>query len=234
MIDINSIPFENSVASRLLKIAEQHENRPAIKIDNHYYCYNDLFAIAKKIAAELRRSSENRCLILANKNIVAYAGILAALLAGKAYVFLNTKDNLTRLKKSVLLADSHLMITDQVNQLTVPSLQRLLDYELHCICLNEQGDIVNQQGITEYKEPPSVYPYAYMMFTSGSTGEPKGAIIAHTNLQAYLDNIIARIKPMEEDRFSQINELTFDVSVHDIFVCWSVGACLFVLPDRKS
>ena len=41
MIDINSIPFENSVASRLLKIAEQHENRPAIKIDNHYYCYND-------------------------------------------------------------------------------------------------------------------------------------------------------------------------------------------------
>jgi amino acid adenylation domain-containing protein len=74
---------------------------------------------------------------------------------------------------------------------------------------------------------------AYLLFTSGSTGEPKGVAISHSNVRSYVDFICDRYEVSEQDRFSQVFDLTFDLSVHDMFVCWERGACLFAVPDTS-
>jgi acyl-coenzyme A synthetase/AMP-(fatty) acid ligase len=74
---------------------------------------------------------------------------------------------------------------------------------------------------------------AYLLFTSGSTGNPKGVAVSNRNATAYLDNIISMFDFTPEDRFTQCFDLTFDLSVHDLFVCWSIGACLCI-PDDNS
>ncbi|MCG3137375.1 MAG: Tyrocidine synthase 3 [Phycisphaerae bacterium] len=73
---------------------------------------------------------------------------------------------------------------------------------------------------------------AYLLFTSGSTGVPKGVPVSHGNVTAYLHYITARYAVQPEDRFSQAFDLTFDLSVHDLFVCWWSGACLCVIPHE--
>ncbi|MGA8480647.1 MAG: AMP-binding protein [Chthoniobacterales bacterium] len=71
------------------------------------------------------------------------------------------------------------------------------------------------------------------MFTSGSTGQPKGVPIAQSNVRSYLQYVCNRYDMDETDRFSQEFDLTFDLSVHDMFVCWERGACLFSVPETS-
>ncbi len=65
---------------------------------------------------------------------------------------------------------------------------------------------------------------AYLLFTSGSTGVPKGVMVAHSNVNAFLDAMSERYAVQPEDRLSQTFELTFDLSVFDLFLAWECGA----------
>jgi non-ribosomal peptide synthetase component F len=56
------------------------------------------------------------------------------------------------------------------------------------------------------------------MFTSGSTGTPKGVPISYSNLAAYVEGVTGLLAIPEGARFSQFFDLSFDLSMHDIFV----------------
>src|SRR5262249_39655925 len=73
---------------------------------------------------------------------------------------------------------------------------------------------------------------AYLLFTSGSTATPKGVPVSQSNVCSYLDYIGKRYQFNAEDRFSQNFDLTFDLSVHDLFACWDAGATLCCFPEQ--
>jgi len=74
---------------------------------------------------------------------------------------------------------------------------------------------------------------AYLLFTSGSTGQPKGVMVSHANVLHYLDCVTKRYGFTSNDRVSQTFDLTFDLSAHDMFVAWESGACL-CCPTQKQ
>jgi amino acid adenylation domain-containing protein len=68
---------------------------------------------------------------------------------------------------------------------------------------------------------------AYLLFTSGSTGQPKGVPVTHVNAVYFMDVMSRRYDIVPEDRFSQTFDQTFDLSVFDLFMAWSNGACVY-------
>jgi amino acid adenylation domain-containing protein len=74
---------------------------------------------------------------------------------------------------------------------------------------------------------------AYVMFTSGSTGEPKGVPVHGTAVEAYVNTVGDLVNLHPGDRHSQAFSLAFDLSVHDLFVTWSRGATLVPPSDRS-
>ncbi|MFC3964527.1 amino acid adenylation domain-containing protein [Nocardia jiangsuensis] len=74
---------------------------------------------------------------------------------------------------------------------------------------------------------------AYVIYTSGSTGRPKGVPVAHAAIAEHLDGFCAEWGMTADDRLLQSSSIGFDASLLDIFVTFTVGACL-VVPEPDA
>jgi D-alanine--poly(phosphoribitol) ligase subunit 1 len=75
---------------------------------------------------------------------------------------------------------------------------------------------------------------AYLLFTSGTTGAPKGVPITFDNLLAYLSNMQVQYPLGPQDKVAQLADLSFDASVHEIAWCWWTGGTLCVVPSAHA
>jgi amino acid adenylation domain-containing protein len=210
--------------------------RDALTVAGHTLTYAALSdrvtAISNAISVCETPSATPVAAVYASRSVDTYAGILAALSRGYAYVPLNPKFPAERnryiLDRSgasvVIFSDHETAAVDDI--LSAPS-----DFEDAAA----PEKINTTQSTSTATLPPAIHdnPYAYILFTSGSTGRPKGVAIRHDNLSAYLDATFAVADYGPQDKLSQNFDLTFDLSVHDVFVTWRAGAHLIV-PSEKD
>lgn len=71
---------------------------------------------------------------------------------------------------------------------------------------------------------------AAIFHTSGTTGEPKGVMITHSNVTAFLSAMQSRFDITATDRISQFAHLSFDIALFDCAMAWLTGATLCVVP----
>ena len=72
---------------------------------------------------------------------------------------------------------------------------------------------------------------AYILFTSGSTGDPKGVVITHDNVRCFIDWAVPHFGMVRGERISGHPPLHFDLSVFDILGPWRLGrSCTWCLP----
>lgn len=75
---------------------------------------------------------------------------------------------------------------------------------------------------------------AYVLYTSGSTGSPKGVMISAANARYFVD-WAARAFPLDpRDQVAQHASLHFDLPVYDVFATLSAGACLHLIDERTA
>jgi amino acid adenylation domain-containing protein len=75
---------------------------------------------------------------------------------------------------------------------------------------------------------------AYILYTSGSTGSPKGVCISHRNARAFVDWTVDELMPTPDDRFSNHAPFSFDLSVLDIYTAFSAGASVHLIPAELA
>jgi len=181
--------------------------------------YRELGDTAAKIAAALPSSSSGPfAAILAERGAAAYTALLGAMWSGRGYCPLNPTYPEARNIRMLDRSEADVLIVDPLHRDAAKTLAAACKREVTVVCTGE----LPTNGI----DPRPAGEFAYLLFTSGSTGEPKGVAIPHANALQYVGYIIDRYHLGPGDRCSQTFDLTFDPSVHDIFCTLGVGASL--------
>jgi len=98
--------------------------------------------------------------------------------------------------------------------------------------------VIVPEDLAHLPEPgpcPSIgQDLAYILYTSGSTGEPKGVMVRHANARAYLGWMARHFAITPADRLSGHASPTFDISVHDIFGAFFSGASVHPLETQAQ
>ena len=235
----------NILIRRFYQAAKMHSNQTALEIEDKSYSYRQLQETAMNIAAQLLYGAKEHLVgLLAYRSFSAYAGLLGILGAGKGYVPLNPKFPSERSKEMILHSGIDSILVDAQNLEYLQKILIRIKSSLNIFVFNI-GDakpdlghhklfIIDDKKSSELPdEDKSEDAIAYLLYTSGSTGKPKGVPVSNRNVCAYLDHMNTTYQFRSSDRFSQTFDLTFDLSVHDLFVCWTNGACL-VVPSSDT
>jgi amino acid adenylation domain-containing protein len=236
-----------------LRSAEKFPDRPAVVAEKKAVSYAELRDSACRIAATIQKyppkfSSPQLTGVFAYRSPTAFAGVLGALLAGNGYVPLNRTFPEGRTQVMFERSECRSLIVDASS---LPQLNGLLENagERVLVILPDVTDIAaleakwpmhsfvgadEMRTASEWLEPAQeTDSLAYLLFTSGSTGTPKGVAVAQRNVVAFLDYMVERYEVTEQDRLSQMFDMTFDLSAFDMFVAWERGACV-CCPSQKE
>jgi amino acid adenylation domain-containing protein len=237
--------------SGFFRSAERAPDRPALVVSGQTLTYADLRQKALRIAATIQArapATPPLTAVCAYRSPTAFAGVLGSLAAGHGYVPLNRTFPAARTQRMLQSSGCRALVADAAALAELDTLLEAAEHPMLVIAPDvadvtrlatrwERHTFVGADDLAPASSwhAPEVEPdaIAYLLFTSGSTGIPKGVMVAHRNVRAFLDYMVDRYQVDHDDRFSHMFDMTFDLSVFDMFVCWEGGACL-CCPTQKD
>ncbi|HVF49589.1 MAG TPA: amino acid adenylation domain-containing protein, partial [Pyrinomonadaceae bacterium] len=205
---------------------EQAAQRPdalAVVLDGEQLTYAELNTRANRIAHSLRRagvSREARVGILLEPSFEMACALLSVLKAGCAYVALDPLYPPERLRYTLQDAGVSLLLSTQ----TLAG--RLPEHSLNVVALDAEWPRIVAEDAGNPSPVATPENLAYLVYTSGTTGQPKGILIQHRSLVNAIYAFITHHQVTERDRILQFASLSFDVAAEEFFAAWLSGARL--------
>ncbi|WP_250548690.1 amino acid adenylation domain-containing protein [Pseudonocardia sp. H11422] len=235
----------------LLRSAERTPDSGALVMGDDRLTYGELERETNRLARLMREMGcvdGARVCVLAAKTPWTIVGLIAVLKAGGVYVPIDSASPSARVARIVDVADPSLILADG-------SAVKLVDDLIDAGALSRRNTRIGSvngrlsgawftsaftcaDAATLSAEPlgrPRVSDdIAHLLFTSGSTGVPKGVMITHANVLAFVEWAVRYFGMKPTDRISGHPPLHFDLSTFDIYGALAAGAELHLVPGTLS
>ncbi|MGX1565594.1 amino acid adenylation domain-containing protein [Streptomyces sp. NPDC055506] len=210
--------------------AAREPDRPAVAGPTGDLCYAELDHAANALAHRLRAmgvAAGDRVALWADKSPDFVVAMQAVLRLGAAYV---PADG------AVPVARVAAMARDCTAAAVLTSTDRLAGLRDALGSLLPSADLAQEPDPEAAPVDAEVAPddLAYILYTSGSTGAPKGVCISHGNARAFVDWAVKELGPGPQDRFANHAPFTFDLSVLDLYAAFAVGASVHLIPSELA
>jgi len=220
-----------------------HGHQDALECGDVRWTYHELREAAERVVAAIDEHGPQAQTVgvLGYRSAAKYAAVAGVVLAGRTYLPLHATLSAEHTAKMLTLSGCDLLFVSSESLSALEAVLPLLEKTVTVVLLDAEGTIestdyrtVALQGAAPFvaRRTATVEDVAYVLYTVGSTEVGKGVEVCQKNVGPYIRSIQTRYGIGPSDRCSQTLDLTFDGSVHDIFVAWTSGACLHVPAEE--
>ena len=215
----------NDVISQIGEAFHSYAENNAFCINKTYYTYQEVSNRVAGIQNQIKENAPTEHLfgVIAYNSIDTYTAILAILLSGKGYVPIHPEHPKSRNDATIEQSSISWIISSNAELVEVCSTDHIKFINPAQLVLSGENPVIHQQPLDAI---------AYLLFTSGTTGIPKGVPISRKNLFSFFDGFSQLNYPLDaSDRCLQMFDLTFDLSVMSYLAPLAVGACVYTVPS---
>ena len=218
-----------SVLEYLEKSADKYPYKIAVADEKTQYTYGELRQNAKKIATYLAQNVSPRSpvAVFGNKSAPMLAVFLGCAYANCFYVPLNPQHPKERRDKILKTLKTPLVLADD------ESMRLIGEYGGRTVGFSKCRAEIDENLLEARRMEHIDVDPLYVMFTSGSTGEPKGIAVSHRSVIDFIEEFSELFGFGEEDVIGNQAPFDFDVSVKDIYTALKCGARLEIIPKQK-
>ncbi|WP_187414710.1 non-ribosomal peptide synthetase [Nonomuraea sp. PA05] len=202
-------------------VARQAECRPgavAVEAEDGRLTYGELLGRADTLAGALveRGAGPERVVALGlGRSMAMVVAMLAVQRAGGAYLPVDPDDPVERVAYLIRDAGAHLLVAERG---TLPGLG-----------VERVSPDATPTSIPKF---PDIDPLsaAWVIYTSGSSGHPKGVVVSHTGVACLAHSLVTSFGLTEDSRVLQLGAPTFDISVGELCLAFGSGGTLVIPP----
>lgn len=231
-------------------VTQQASIRPdatAVVMRSERLTYQDLEVKSDKLAGLLSRAgcrSGDRVALLLPKVPQTLICMLAVMKCGGIYVPLDINNPAERVSKMIMRSAPKIIMANYQSEQLLRNIMTHLTGNFVPVLGWMEDTHPDISGITtgfirpdiqtiefgDYKGNSDPHSVAHILFTSGSTGMPKGVMVTHANVVSFVDWATSYFNISAEDRVSGHAPLHFDLSTFDIYGAFASGAELYMVP----
>lgn len=219
-----------NVLEYLENSAEKYPHKTAVADEKNAMTYAELKDSAMRIGSFLAKHTrpQSPVAVLSNKSVSTLCVFLGCAYAGCFYVPLNVQHPKERRDRILNTLENPLLLVDDNELRLVPE-----NYAGKVIAFSDLSGDFEEAALSKIRAQHIDIDPLYILFTSGSTGEPKGIAVSHRSVIDFIEEFTSLFGIGENDVIGNQAPFDFDVSVKDIYSSLKCGATLQIIPKQK-
>lgn len=220
-----------NVAEYLEKTVERFPNKVAFVDSNRSISFEELKREADKVAITICKLGYRKepVIVFLDKSVEVVVSFLGIIKSGNFYSPIDTNMPVARIEKIVSTLQPKVIITDKKNSEVAKNFAgdaHVLEYES---CMESE---INYTDLNDANEKILDSDLVYVLFTSGSTGIPKGVMISEKGLIDFVEWATEYFNIDDEFVFGNQTPFYFSFSIYEIYLTIRNGATTYIIPHE--